>query len=174
MVKFFAAFLSLFLLCQTARADAGVNIFAYSRPVPQTKLYDAYGRAVNLQDFAGDFLIVVFWSKKCIPCVRELDNLNRFVDRTKNDGIKVILISPAEEWENEEEQKMFLAKYGASDLDFYVDRGSDLAAEFGIFTSPHTVLINDKAMEIGRIRGAMEWDNDEIVEQIYSIKAQNS
>ena len=44
---------------------------------------------------------------------------------------------------------------------------------FGIFTSPHAVLIDKNSMEIGRISGAVEWDDDDVVEKIYQIKAQN-
>lgn len=171
MVKIFGLVVGLLLWSLTAAAG-GINIFAYSRPAPETKIYDAYGKAENLQNFGGDFVIAVFWSKKCIPCIRELDNLNRFANKTKDDGIKVILISAENEWNSEEEQKNFLAKYGAGDLAFFVDKNSDLAKDFGIFTSPHAVLIDDKSMEIGRIRGAVEWDDEDVIEEIYRIKAE--
>lgn len=161
----------LLFFCAETQAKQGVNIFAYSRKVPDVAVYNPFGKAVKLDDFAGDFLIVVFWSKSCIPCIQELDNLNRFAEKTKNDGIKVVLVSAAEDWYTEQEQKNFLLKYGASDLDFYVDKKSSLAKSFGIFTSPHTVLINEESMEIGRVRGAVEWDDDDIIEEIYKIKS---
>ncbi len=171
MIKKFCLFLFMVLFASSALADAGVNIFAYSRKVPETKIYDVYGKAFKLKDFAGDFLIVVFWSKTCIPCIRELDNLSRFAEKTKDDGIKLILVSSAKEWVTEDEQKNFLKRYGAENLEAYVDKGADLADSFGIFTSPHTVLVNEKSMEIGRIKGAVEWDDDEVIEEIYRIKA---
>lgn len=171
MIKKFCLFLFMMLFASSALADAGVNIFAYSRKVPETKIYDVYGKAFALKDFAGDFLIVVFWSKTCIPCIRELDNLSRFAEKTKDDGIKLILVSPAGDWVTEEEQQNFLDRYGGVGLEAYVDRKADLAKGFGIFTSPHTVLVNAESMEIGRIRGAVEWDDDEVIEEIYRIKA---
>lgn len=57
---------------------------------------------------------------------------------------------------------------------FYVDKKGDLSADLGIFTSPNTVLINRHGKEIGRIRGSVEWDDDEVIEYIYKIKAQNN
>lgn len=173
MFKKILLVLVLLGLASTARADRGVNIFAYPRPAPEIDIYSQYGQAFKLKNFAGDFLIVVFWSKTCIPCLRELDNLNEFVLKTKDTGIKVILVSPAEDWANDEEQKAFLKRYGALNIDFFNDRKSALASNFGIFTSPHAVLINSKSMEIGRIRGAVEWDDDDVIEKIYQIKAQN-
>lgn len=163
--------LGLLVISLPAQAQKGVNLFAYSREVPDTNLFNQYGKAVRLKDFAGDFVIAVFWSRGCIPCLREMDDLNEFVKKTKDTGIKVILISPEEEWIDGNEQKKFLKRYGGQDLDFYVDRRETLAAQFGIFTSPHTVLINADAMEIGRIRGAVDWDDDNVIEYIYKIKA---
>lgn len=171
MIKNFCLILLLLFVISDARAETGVNIFAYSRNVPAVDIYDSFGKAVNLHEFAGNFLIIVFWSKTCIPCIRELDNLDKFVKQTKNDGIKVILVSAEDDWNTAEEQKNFLTRYGATQLDFYVDRGAKLATAFGIFTSPHTVLVNEESMEIGRIRGAVEWDDEDVVEEIYRIKA---
>ncbi len=155
-----------------SKAESKVNIFSYPREVPDTPVYNRYGKSFNLKDFAGDFLIVVFWSKTCIPCLRELDDLNMFVKKTSNTGIKLIMVSAENEWVTDTEQQSFLRKYKAENLDYYVDRKSKLAADFGIFTSPHVVLINSQSMEIGRIRGSVDWDDDDVISYIYKIKSQ--
>ena len=165
--------MSLIIISSTAFAHRGANIFAYPRPTPESKIFNQYGQAFSLKDFSGDFLIAVFWSKTCIPCLRELDDLNNFVKKTQNNNIKVILISPHDEWQTGEEQRTFLKKYGGLELDFYTDKKSKLANDFGIFTSPHTVLINSSSLEIGRIRGSVDWDDNDVIEYIYKIKAQN-
>ena len=154
-------------------AQASINIFAYSREAPVTKIYDSYGRSASLQDFGDDFIIAVFWSKTCIPCLREMRDLNAFSNKVKDNGVKVIIISAEKDWYSREEQVELLRKYGGEDLDFYVDRNSALANEFGIFTSPHAVLIDTHNMEIGRIRGAVDWDDSDVEEYIYKLKAQN-
>lgn len=157
----------------SAFAQKGANIFAYPRKAPVSKIFNRYGQSFSLYDFAGDFLIAVFWSKSCIPCLREMDDLNGFVKKTTGTGIKVILISPTEEWLTAEEQHAFLKKYGGTDLDFYTDKKAKLSTDFGIFTSPHAVLINGDSMEIGRIRGSVDWDDDDVIEYIYKIKSQH-
>ena len=73
------------------------NLFAYPREAPQTSFYRADGTEFRLSDFKGSFVLVVFWSRTCLPCVRELDNLREFMDKTRDTGIKVILISKAGE-----------------------------------------------------------------------------
>lgn len=154
--------------------DNGVNIYDTPRELPTRPIYTETGRKVNLVDFKGDFLIAVFWSRYCPPCLRELDNLNRYQKIVRHDGIKVILISPDTEWNTVDEMKKMLKKYRAGDLDAFTDVNGQLASDFGIFTSPNTVLINKESKEIGRIRGSAEWDNNEVVEYLYKIKAKHN
>ena len=168
---FYLCLLSFFIA--TSEVHAGINLFAYSRPAPETPIYNQYGQAFKLSDFQGSFLIVVFWSKTCIPCLREMEDLNNFSNQTADNGIHVLIVSPEEDWSTAEEQRAFLRRYKGENLDFYVDKKAKLAADFGIFTSPHAVLINSESMEIGRIRGAVDWDDEDVIEYIYKIKAQN-
>ena len=98
--------------------------------------------------------------------------INEFIKKTQGTGIKLIMISSEKEWTSPEEQKNFLKKYGGENIDFYTDKKSALSNSFGIFTSPHTVLINAASMEIGRIRGDIDWDSKKTIEQIYKIKAE--
>ena len=155
-------------------SEKGVNIYGAARDVPSKAVYGEAGNRVRMDDFKGDFVLAVFWSRYCVPCIRELESLNEFARQTKNDGIRVILISPKEEWQGGfAEQRRLLSKYGAPDLETYVDDKSDLAAAFGIFSSPVTVLIGREGKEIGRIRGSAEWDSQDVIEYMYKIKAEH-
>jgi len=173
MMKKFLSVLFLVFFATNAWAKSGVNIFAYPRKVPESSIYNQYGKSFKLEDFQGNFLLVIFWSKTCIPCLREMEDLSKFAKKVAGNNIQVLLVSPAEDWETAEEQRAFLRRYKGEDLDFYVDRKNALAADFGIFTSPHTVLVNADSMEIGRIRGSVDWDDEDVIEYIYKIKAQH-
>ena len=172
--KYFFIFSTLFFLTGWGGSHP-VNIYSEPRDLPERKifLHEEGGKSYRLDSFQGDFVIAIFWSRHCVPCIQELSKLSSFQSKVKNNNIKVLIISPASEWISEAEQKRFLAKFQASDLDYYVDRKGDLSADLGIFTSPNTVLINSKGQEIGRIRGAAEWDKDEMVDYIYNIKAKH-
>lgn len=170
MTKRIILILFLLFLTTPAFAKKGVNIFSYPREAPKEKIFDQYGKSITLKEFSGDFLIVSFWSKKCIPCIREIDEINEFIKKTKGTGIKLITVSPEKEWASPEEQRFFLKKYGGHDIEFYSDRKSALANSFGIFSSPHAVLINSDSMEIGRIRGSVDWNDEDVIEYIYKLK----
>lgn len=163
---------SLFPLFSVGAKEA-VNIFEYPRDMPSREIIAESGSKIKMKDFDGDFVLLVIWSRYCTPCIKELDNLNGFVEKTRGNGIRVVMLSPAEEWKNAAEQRAFLEKYQAPDLEFYMDKEGKMAEDLGVFSSPHTVLVNTKGQEIGRIRGSAEWDNDNVIEYIYKLKAKH-
>lgn len=156
-----------------AAAKSGLNIFAYPREAPQTPIYTAEGKAIKLGELKGQFLLVMFWSRYCAPCIKELDEINTFVNKTKDTGIEVLLVSKDDEWTIPEEQEELLKKYKATDIKYYTDKNGKLAGDFGIFSSPHTVLINKSGEEIGRISGTVDWEDDDVIEYIYKLKAEH-
>ena len=165
----------LFFLCTDCYAASSeyVNIYEEPRKFPKREFYSPLGQRYTMEDFKGNFVILVLWSRYCAPCVKELDELNEYSMKVKNDGIRVILLSKASEWNGDSEQKRFLERYDAKDIEYYNDEKGMLAEDLGIFTSPNTVLINRQGKEIGRIRGSINWDDEDVIEYIYKIKAQH-
>lgn len=167
-IAFFA-----FILCAGFGAEAkkdAVNIYAEARDVPKRPIVHESGKAYRLSDFKGEFVVAVFWSKTCGPCLKELRDLNTFYQNALPENIRLILISPKSEWKSALEQRLFLKKFGASDVEFYTDKKGKLAADFGIFSSPHAVLINEDSKEIGRIRGTAKWADKRVLEYIKGLK----
>ncbi len=174
IVKKYAKWILLaFLFCFDASAKDAVNIFDYPRPMPDRAIYDEAGHKVKIADFKGDFVLLNLWSRHCTPCIKELESLNGFTQKTKGNGIRLLLLSPEEEWADAGEQRRFLEKFKAPDVEFYTDKDGKLAEDLGVFTSPHTVLINKSGEEIGRIRGSADWDDEDVIEYIYKLKAQH-
>ena len=166
IVALFIAFFQVY----TSIAKDAVNIYSKPRTVPTHKIIHQSGKSYLLSDFKGKFVVAIFWSRKCGPCIAELKSLNGFYNKTKDSNIKLLIISDNEEWTSVDDQKRFLKRYGATDLEFYVDEYGQVASDLGIFTSPHTVLINSKGKEIGRIRGSADWDDDRVLKYIQDIQ----
>ena len=163
---------TLSVLCSPLQAnEKNVNIYQSSREAPDTFFYDTYGYKLTLADFKGKFVLLLFWSRDCVPCIRELRSIKGFYDNTHGSDIAILPISDAKEWKNAEELNNFLKKYKAEGLPTYIDRRGKLGESFGIYAYPHTVLINAKGNEIGRIRGAAEWDSHEVIEYIMRLKS---
>lgn len=163
-------FIALLQVAPALAAEDAVNIYDKPREVPSHQIEYQSGQKFKLSDFNGDFVLAHFWSRDCAPCVAELKNLNTFYNKTQNDGIRLLMISNNSEWKNVSEQRRFLNKYKAQDLDFYTDNSGQVAADLGIFTSPHTVLINTQGQEIGRIRGSADWSRPAVIKYIRDLK----
>ncbi len=173
-MKKFALFLTICFLSISNVYAENENIYDMPRVPPKTPIFDSYGKSYNLTSFKGEFVVAVFWSRYCAPCLKEMDDLGNFAKQTEYDGIKVILISPEAEWSSAESRRKVLEKYGAGNIEDFVDKKGDLASDMGIYRTPHTVLLNVKGEEIGRIGGSADWDSDKIVEYIYKIKADSN
>ncbi len=165
--------MAVFVWSAEAKENA-VNIFQSSRAVPIRKIKHEDGTMYSLKDFNGQFVVAVFWSKSCGPCIKELEGLNTFYKNALKDNIRLVLISKDSEWHSAVEQRLFLKKYKAPDIEFYTDIKGDLAGDFGIFTSPHTVLINEKAEEIGRINGTAKWGDERVLDYIKKIREETA
>lgn len=166
---FLSVFLNMFFLRITV-CYSGVNIYDVPRTLPQSQIVGAGSTKFKLSDFKGDFVLAHFWSRDCGPCLKELRGLNNFHNMVKNEGIRLILISSDDEWFDFNEQRQFLKRYGATDLEFYVEENGGLSADFGIFTNPHTVVINQEGQEVGRFRGSEKWDKPKVIKYIRELK----
>lgn len=177
MKKILIAVLILVLSGTFALAQEGeaANVYDTPRDLPTRPIENEAGKKITVsKDFKGDFVVAIFWSRYCAPCLRELESLNNYQKIVKNDGIRVILISPDTEWNTVEEMKKMLKKYDGGDLEAYMDHNGEFASDLGIFTSPNTVLINKNGKEVGRIRGSAEWDSKGVIEYLYEVKAKHN
>ncbi|MBO7556313.1 MAG: TlpA family protein disulfide reductase [Alphaproteobacteria bacterium] len=171
--RIFAVFMFV-LFPFSVQAVRKANIYDIPRALPKKELISETGNRVALSDFEGDFVIAIFWSRYCVPCVRELKKLSNFVEQTKTNGVRVIMISPKAEWiSGFSEQRLFMKRFGAENLEIYVDEKEAVASSFGVFSSPISILISRDGFEIGRIRGSLDWDSSDVIDYIYKVKAEN-
>jgi peroxiredoxin len=56
-------------------------------------LPDLAGRTIRLSDFAGQVVLMAFWSTGCEPCLRELPVLQNLWDRHRQAGLQLISIN---------------------------------------------------------------------------------
>ncbi len=161
--------LSCFLI---SSAEAKLNLFSPTRYLPELYFYGDSGNKYRLKDFKSDLLLALVWSRHCKPCIGDLHGLNEFARKTANDGIKVILISPAEEWRTNDERHLFLRKFGAPDLVSYLDRKSNFIAGMGIMATPTVILVSKSGREVGQITGSVNWEDPKVIN--YIIKLKNS
>ena len=164
----FVLFSLILIWCHTA--DAKLNLFPQPRYVPDLSFYGDSGKRYKLKNFSDDLLIAMIWSRRCGPCLADLKPLNEFVLATAGSGIRVILISPDNEWKSVDEKRAFLKRFGAPDLVSYMDRKASFMNGMGIMVTPTALLINRDGLEVGQVTGAVQWNNPKVIDYMLRLK----
>lgn len=154
----------------SAQAQAKLTLFDTPRYLPPIEFYGDSGKAFTLKDFKADLLIAMVWSRYCRPCIGDLRGMNTFAKQTAAEGIRVILISPYGEWKTIDERRLFLNKFGATDLVSYLDKKSAFLAGMSITSTPTAILVNRLGEEVGQIAGSVNWDDPRVIKYLVDLK----
>jgi thiol-disulfide isomerase/thioredoxin len=121
-------------------------------PAPDFVLRDLDGRVVKLSDLKGNVVWVNFWASWCIPCKRELPDIQKLYDEKRDAGLMVLEVNYQEDSDTArgffEARSLKLTslldnsgsvyeEYRLQGLpdSFFVDRDGNLAAmQFGFLT----------------------------------------
>jgi len=118
---------------------------------PQT--YDSHGKPIRLSNYLGKWVIVNYWASWCVPCLRELPDLNRFYSQHKN--TVVVLGVSFDGWSNDKINAF------AKKMNIQFPMLSDFPKEkFGIQhipTVPLTLIISPK----GKLKTLLHGPQDE-------------
>jgi len=170
MNKFLPVAIFIFFIGVIFSASAKINMFPKPRYIPAISFYSESGKAYKLTDFQEDLLMAVVWSKNCVPCLEDLRNLKKFVQKTADKGIKVILISPEKDFRTADERRYFLNRIGAPNVVNYVDRNANFRDGMGIMVTPTAILVNRNGEEAGQITGSIKWDDSDVIEYMLNLK----
>ncbi len=142
---------------RTATDEAGLGAIGdrapiLGQPAPDFVLRDLEGRVVKLSDLKGMVVWVNFWASWCVPCKRELPDIQKLYDEKRDAGLVVLEVNYQEDADTArgffEARSLRLPllldnsgsvyeEYRLQGLpdSFFVDREGDLAAmQFGYLT----------------------------------------
>jgi cytochrome oxidase Cu insertion factor (SCO1/SenC/PrrC family) len=101
------------------------------------KTTDMYGNKINTKDYKGKILVVNYWFTNCGPCVQEIPELNKIVDKYKNDNdIVFISIALDDAYTLESFLKTHIFKYSI------IDNGRVFADYHSIKGYPTNVVVD--------------------------------
>lgn len=156
------------------------SAFAYSHPkglytleypvsMPNVSLTDQNNNTLDILNTSANLTIFVFWSQSCYPCLKEMKNLEKLYKKAKKDNIDIKLVSPSSEWNNLNEERAFLSKYGAPTIPFYNDTNNALSLKLGIGSTPYTVIMDRFGKKVATIQGYTNWEAKKLYKQILSL-----
>jgi len=134
------------------------------RPLPEIAFTDGAGRALSLGDFRGRVVLLNIWATWCVPCRREMPSLDRLAARFGGPDFAVLALSI--DRKDASVVRDFYREYGIAALKVYRDRSNEVPRAFGVIGVPTTLLIDREGREIGRVIGALEWDDPKAADLI--------
>jgi thiol-disulfide isomerase/thioredoxin len=131
----------------------GVNL-AEAEAAPLTSFQSLRGGDASLADYAGTPVILNFFAESCVPCRKEMPDLQR-VHEEIGDRVTVLGI---DQGDTEEVANAFVNEMGVT-YPTGLDPSGDFAREFGVDYLPGTVFITSTGDIVGRHRGRLSYDD---------------
>ena len=111
--------------------------------------------------------IVNFWATWCVPCKKELPDLNLLDQKLEKYKIDVLTISIDKK--NIKDQIKFLSKNGASDLTHFFDKKMNIFKAMNLRGVPTTILVDKTGLVVSKHEGILKWSEDVIVKEIVHL-----
>lgn len=142
----------------------------YAKVLPKVTVTDLIGNKVDAVDFnnGGKPFIIDFWATWCIPCVRELTNLDKVYSKWQEEtGVKIIAISLDDSRTSKKVAPFVKGRNWK--FEFYLDENSDLKRAMNVNNPPHTFLVNGKGEIVWEHSGYAEGGENEIISQVKAL-----
>ena len=118
------------------------------------------GSTVNLKDYHHRFVLLNFWATWCVPCLKEMPDLEKAYQKMGSKKLIVLAVGMGED-------KSSISKFAEKhDFTFpmIADSTLEIARLYGVENIPITYLINPEGVIIGRALGIRDWASPELIE----------
>ena len=145
-------------------ADGELDNYAVTeppRPMTDAPFFDADGKSRTLADYRGRGVVLNFWATWCLPCVREMPQLDKLRKSLEPAGIEVLALD--EDRDGVALVKKFYRVNRLENLEILFDLNRKVLRDSKIRGMPTTLLIDARGREVGRVEGFAEWDAKSVV-----------
>jgi thiol-disulfide isomerase/thioredoxin len=155
-------------LQELARGEMkNVVIASNPEPIKDFSFINSDGERLSISDFQGKTILINFWATWCAPCKKEMPSIDRLQAELGSDDFEVLAIS--QDIQGIERVEKFLKALKIKHLKAYNDKTLKSGRAAGVFGLPATLIINKVGLEVARLVGPAEWDEDEAIDLIKAI-----
>jgi len=118
------------------------------------------GSIIKLKDYHHRFVLLNFWATWCVPCLKEMPDLEKAYQKMGSKKLIVLAVGMGEE-------KSSIRKFAENHkftFPMIADSTLEIARLYGVENIPITYLINPEGVIIGRALGIRDWARPELIE----------
>lgn len=134
---------------------------------PSLKLRDLNGKPYDLADYRGKVVLINFWASWCGPCVKEIPSLNRLVKKMQGSDFALLTVDIKEPPEKIHE--FFKELKIKHEFPVLMDIDGEASKQWKVYAYPSNYLLDKEGQIRYGYRGALEWDQQEVVNVIKSL-----
>ncbi|MET0005417.1 MAG: hypothetical protein DBP02_01880 [gamma proteobacterium symbiont of Ctena orbiculata] len=159
------------IFASTASWSAGLGIRTYSDPKSASdfSLPDLTGRIHEKSDYRDRAYIISFWATWCVPCIKELPDLQRAAEILDEENITVLTVNSGE---TREVIDQFLVQRSVT-LPVLLDQDSNMLRQWRVLALPTSYIVNAKGQIVARVVGGIDWDELSILAHVRALAAAN-
>jgi thiol-disulfide isomerase/thioredoxin len=140
------------------------------RPVAAVRFDDGRGQERSLSDFRGKVVLLNIWATWCVPCRKEMPELDHL--EALLGGLKFTVVTVSVDRLGIEAVGKFFEEVGVQKLPAYVDNSGNALRTLRAFGLPTSLVIDRDGRELGRITGPAEWDSPQTIEFLRNLISQ--
>jgi len=139
-------------------------------PMPNIRLSDGSGIPFPISRYAGNVLVIEFWSNACADCLTELTTLNRMQGDLP--GKPVLAIAISEDDVTAQQIKQAMARQKLTFLKPFGDPGGNAAQLMGLRGLPTSFVVDRHGRVVMQLEGPQRWDRPDMEKRILYLAAQ--
>lgn len=148
-----------------AEAVKTVPVFPFEDEVqpwkPDLLFTDEQGNDIRPEDFQGEWVLLNIWATWCTPCLTELPSLDRLQKLMSDKPFRVVAVS-VDTAKTHEELAAAWRAMRLKNISLYVDKNRSVYTNMKISAIPMSILVSPRGEVLGRVAGAVEWDDPEL------------
>lgn len=125
-------------------------------PAPEFAIKDETGKELKLSDHRGNVVFLNFWYTTCVPCIKEMPDMELVNRVFKDRKFKMVPISVDT---NFEDVKKFYQDYKLTTMPMYLDPGKQIAGRYNVYKFPETYIIDGNGIVLKHYIGERIWSN---------------
>ena len=118
------------------------------------------GSIINLKDYHHRFVLLNFWATWCVPCLKEMPDLEKVYQKM---GSKKLIVLAVGMGEDKRSIRKFAKKHEFT-FPMVADTTLEIARLYGVENIPITYLINPEGVIIGRALGIRDWASPKLID----------